>query len=240
MMWLVLLAGLLSVGGPAGELLEVVEGVVGGGAGDAPAPGPAPPILPETGAVLPATAAIAGMVLTTLIAAGTKHVNRDNILEHDTRRQMYEYIWETGAVHLRKIATALDLSTTNATWHLDKLVKAGMIGELKANGYRMYYPRGGGKLLRDQCLVAAQIQSDNAKAVVDYVADHPGSHQRQIARALDVNHGTARWHLSRLCEAGILASRDEGRQTVYRLTDHAEHVLAEMPPLEMFGEPQTA
>jgi predicted transcriptional regulator len=97
----------------------------------------------------------------------------------------------------------------------------------------MYYPKGGGRLLKEQCLIAGQVQSENARAILDYVCENPGSHQRQIARALDLNHGTARWHLSRFEENELLESRKEGRTTTYRLSDKTERVLSRMPPLAM-------
>lgn len=221
------LGTLLLVGG------DIVGWLLGDGGGSAPAPAPAPEIGVEPTVSLSPGLALASIAFTGVVAAGTRHITRKNVLEHDTRHAMYEYIWETGAAHLRRIADALDLSTTNATWHLDKLKDAGLIGQVKVNGYRMYYPKGGGRILKEQCLVAGQVQSENARAVLDYVADNPGSHQREIARALDVNHGTARWHLSRLDENGLLESREEGRTTTYRLSDRTERVLSEMPPLAM-------
>ncbi len=219
-----LLALLISAG-------DLLERLLSGGRSAPGAPAPAPETGFEAVATLDPSFAVASLALTAVLAAGTKHITRSNVLEHDTRQAMYEYIWETGAAHLRRIAETLDLSTTNATWHLDKLKDAGLIGEEKVNGYRMYYPKGGGRLLREQCLVAGQIQSENARAVMDYVAENPGSHQRQIARALGVNHGTARWHLSRLDENGLLESRSEGRTTTYRLSERAQRVMTEMPPL---------
>jgi len=156
-------------------------------------------------------------------------VTRDNVLDHPTRRQMMEFLAEAGSAHLRRIANALGLSTTNATWHLDKLVKAGLVGQAKANGFRMYYPKGGGRVMRDQCLVTAQLQSENARAVVGFLSAHPGAHQRQVARGLDVNHGTARWHLARLTEAGVLAAHKDGRLTRYRVSDEARLVLEAGP-----------
>lgn len=232
---------LLSLGGLLIGGDTLIEWLLGSGQGAAPvAPGPAPSMGLDPSGLLPPSAMIASLFFTGVIAAGTRHVTRDNVLDHESRHAMFEYIWETGAAHLRRIADALDLSTTNATWHLDKLVDANLIGEVKVNGYRMYYPKGGGRLLREQCLIAGQLQSDNARAVVDYVADNPGSHQREIARALDVNHGTARWHLSRLADNGILVSREEGRTTTYRLSEDTQRVLEEMPPLWMNVDAQPA
>ncbi len=196
-------------------------------------PTPAPPTSADVAPEFTFGIALASFAMTAAIAAGTRHITRKNVLEHETRQEMFEYIWEAGAVHLRQLAQTLDLSTTNATWHLDKLVDADLIGEVKVNSYRMYYPRGAGRLLREQCLVAGQIQSENARSIVDYVSNNPDSHQREIARALDVNHGTARWHLSRLEEAGLLESREKGRTTAYRLTARAERVLTDLPPRQL-------
>lgn len=228
MAWIVLTLVFLLSGVPPGG--HVIDDALDGSRDGVPgAPTPSTPLEAADIGGITAGAALFGLFLTTLLAAGTKHVTRDNVLEHHTRRKMYEFLWETGSAHLRRISTALDLSTTNATWHLDKLVKAGLVGEVKANGYRMYYPKGAGRILRDQCVLSAQVQSDNAQAVVDFVRDNPGSHQREIARALGVNHGTARWHLSKLTEAGVLEAVRNGRTTSYELTDHAKDVLTADP-----------
>ncbi|MDX1612424.1 MAG: winged helix-turn-helix transcriptional regulator [Candidatus Thermoplasmatota archaeon] len=230
----VLLLGLLFLTGAAAASGGAVEDLIGEeGTGEPGAPTSPAPFQPDGPQIAMGELFAVSLVMTTLITAGTKHINRDNVLEHDTRKAMHEYLWEVGSAHLRRIATALDLSTTNATWHLDKLRKADLVGEVKVNGYRMYYPKGGGRILRDQCLMAAQVQSENAQAVVEYVAEHPGSHQREIARALDVNHGTARWHLGRLAEAGILEERKEGRTTTYRLTEEAKEILIHAPPRQL-------
>lgn len=246
MRWFIVvaLASLTILAGAAassGDLQDEVDEVLkesGESNPGVPAPGSA---TPDAAPSVPGTELFAaGLVFTSLIAAGTKHVTRDNVLEHETREEIHSFLWETGSAHLRRIADVLDLSTTNATWHLDKLVKAGLVGEVKENGYRMYYPKGGGRILREQCLMAAQLQSDNAQAVVEYVAENPGSHQREIARALDVNHGTARWHLSRLADAGILQDAREGRTTTYRLTENAKEVLSARPPQQLEGLGQVA
>lgn len=246
MRWLIVvaLASLTLLAGAAastGEIQDQVEDVLkdgGEGSPGVPAPGSA---TPDASPAVPGVDLFAAsLAFASLIAAGTKHVTRENVLEHETREEIHSFLWETGSAHLRRISDALDLSTTNATWHLDKLVKAGLVGEVKENGYRMYYPKGGGRILREQCLMAAQLQSDNAQAVVEYVAENPGSHQREIARALDVNHGTARWHLSRLAEAGILQDAKEGRTTTYRLTEKAKEVLSARPPQQLEGLGQVA
>ncbi len=221
------LHGLLSSGG------HLLDRLINGGGSGPGAPGPSPEIGFEPLASIDPAFAIASLALTAVFAAGTRHITRHNVLDHDARQAMYEYIWETGAAHLRRIADTLDLSTTNATWHLDKLKDAGLIAEVKVNGYRMYYPKGGGKLLREHCFVAGHMQSENARDVLEYVQKNPGSHQRRIARALDINHGTARWHLSRLAENGLLESQKEGRMTTYRISEKTERVLTQMPPLQM-------
>ena len=227
MAWMLISLVLLTAGLPGAAVLEQA---IDGAGGNVPGTPVAQPDLPLTDVVTLSAGALATSVLLTgLIAAGTKHVTRDNVLEHEARRKMYELLWESGPMHLRRLATTLELSTTNATWHLDKLVKAGLVGEVKANGYRMYYPRGAGRIVRDQCLLTAQMQSENARAVVEYLADHPGAHQREVARALEVNHGTARWHLTRLAEAGVLEVERDGRAVSYALTPEASEAFRRGP-----------
>lgn len=50
----------------------------------------------------------------------------------------------------------------------------------------------------------------NAKRVLRYVLEHPGSYLRQIRRALDISMGTTQYHLGLLEKAGRIVSNKHG------------------------------
>ncbi|MBI4393771.1 MAG: winged helix-turn-helix transcriptional regulator [Euryarchaeota archaeon] len=139
-----------------------------------------------------------------LFLGGTKFVNSENVLENDARREIFNYIKTNPGVHLRATASALSLSTTNVLWHLRKLEQANLLNSKKLEGYKVYYPVEGGIEMRRMGLAMAVLRNPNAKTVLEFISGSPSSHQREIARAMGVNHGTIRWHLRKLQAVGLV------------------------------------
>lgn len=67
-------------------------------------------------------------------------------------------------------------------------------------------PRDGGTSL---------LMNPRRQRVFEYVWNHPGSHLRRISRDLRIPPQSLRWHLIRLQDGGILASRVVKGKTVY-------------------------
>ena len=156
---------------------------------------------------------------------GAKFVNQDNVLENDARRSIFEHIQAHPGVHLRAAATALDLSTTNVLWHLRKLEDANLVTSKKFEGYKVFYPVEGGVETKRKAIASSVLRNDNAHQILVYVSTNPSAHQREIARALGVNHGTIRWHLRKLEEAELIRPLKKEHTTHYFLSDLGQDAL---------------
>lgn len=167
--------------------------------------------------------ALVGLAASTLAAfaiiGGAKYVNSQNVLENEVRGEIYGFLRKSVGANLKQITDELALSTTNAVWHLRKLEQSGLVRSRKFNGYKIYYPVEGGVRARDLSCSASTLSNDNARTVFEFVAANPGSHQREIARVLGVNHGTVRWHLKKLRQAGLLVEMRNGKVSTYFPTD---------------------
>jgi DNA-binding MarR family transcriptional regulator len=51
--------------------------------------------------------------------------------------------------------------------------------------------------------------------IFQYVCNHPCSHLRDISRKLDISLQTARWHLSKLSEGGLVGADATGKKTLF-------------------------
>ena len=150
---------------------------------------------------------------------GAKFVNSGNVLENEARRHIFEYIQAHPGVHLRAAAQALELSTTNVLWHLRKLEDANLVTSKKFEGYKVFYPVEGGVETKRRAIAMAVLKNDNAVGILQYVTANPSAHQREIARALGVNHGTVRWHLRKLEEAGLVMPLKKEHTTHYYVSE---------------------
>lgn len=156
---------------------------------------------------------------------GAKFVNSGNVLENEARRQIFEHIQNHPGVHLRAAATQLNLSTTNVLWHLRKLEDANLVTSKKFEGYKVFYPVEGGVATKEKAIANSVLKNDNAQQILAYVSSNPSAHQREIARALGVNHGTVRWHLRKLEEAKLLAPIKKEHTTHYYVSELGNEAL---------------
>jgi predicted transcriptional regulator len=197
-------------------------------AGALPAAVPADPALPAS-SPLPDLVG-AGLVAAAGIAAwfvlGSRFSTPAEVLQNEVRQAIYVYLRQRVGANLKQITDDLRLTTTNAIWHLRKLEDAGLIHSRRFNGYKVFYPAEGGVEARKLSLSLTALANENARSVFEFVVSNPGTHQREIARALAVNHGTVRWHLKKLRRAEVLAETRSGKTSVYFPTDTGVAALA--------------
>ncbi|MDX1611236.1 MAG: winged helix-turn-helix transcriptional regulator [Candidatus Thermoplasmatota archaeon] len=160
-----------------------------------------------------------------MFRGGAKFVTKDNVLENETRADLYDFLGEKPGTHLRGIADELDLSTTNVLWHLRKLEDADLVRSKKLEGYKVFYRVEGGQEGKRRAMASSVLRNENAQSVLEYISAHPGAHQREIARALDVNHGTVRWHLRKMLNTDLLLQVRREHAIQYYLTDLGVQML---------------
>lgn len=165
-----------------------------------------------------------------LFQGGARFVTPAEVLQNDVRQQMFAYLKRTVGANLKQLTDDLGLTTTNAIWHLRKLEEAGLIHSRRFNGYKVFYPAEGGVEARRMSLGRTALQNENAQEVFEHVVGNPGTHQREIARALGVNHGTVRWHLKKLLSAELITETRQGKASAYVPTEIGLQALRDVGP----------
>ncbi len=186
---------------------------------------------------------ILGLVGAMAFSGGVKYIDRNNVMESPLRRSMYDYIRENPGAYLREISRALDINPTNTTWHLRKLAEAEYVRSQMSNGLKLYYPIEGGIKSKTDAVSGAILKNENARTIVAYLLAHPGGHQREMARALGVNHGTVRWHLKKLVGAGFINEHADGSAYKYYISQEGMEFLSnsgEMTAIEGAAPPEPA
>lgn len=165
-------------------------------------------------------AALAGLAYY-LGVGGLRHVDKNNVLEHPMRQSLLEVVETEPGVHLRELAQRHETAVTNTQWHLRKLEMAGLVKTQKVQGRRLYYPTAGGQASKVQAVQNAAMQNPNARRIMDYLVAQPGTNQRSLAEALDMNPGTVRWHLRKMESANMVRCVQDGTQSRYFPTDQS-------------------
>ncbi|HUR69152.1 MAG TPA: helix-turn-helix domain-containing protein [Candidatus Thermoplasmatota archaeon] len=171
---------------------------------------------------------LAGLAAAGLFFGGARFVTPTEVLQNDVRQRIYAYLKERVGANLKQVTDDLTLTTTNAIWHLRKLEEAGLIHSKRFNGYKVFYPAEGGVEARRMSLGKTALANGNAQEVFEHVVANPGTHQREIARALGVNHGTVRWHLKKLLGAELIVETRRGKASSYEPTPMGLAALREV------------
>ncbi len=199
------------------EALTLLDDVIGDnepGAGDDAAP-PADPEKPGfadrvrdafyTEAVAFSAAGLAAILVSVGgFAAVTRYISPKEALKNPQRSMLYGFIRGNPGVHLKQLSEEFAMKTSSILWHIRKLESAELVNSERVNGYRVFYPCEGGVEVKRVSRALAALQNDNAARVYGYVQHNPGATAATLTQRLGLHGGTARWHLRKLREHGLL------------------------------------
>ncbi|MBI2077262.1 MAG: helix-turn-helix domain-containing protein [Euryarchaeota archaeon] len=148
---------------------------------------------------------------------------REDLLELETRRRLFEAVTGFPGLHLRELARQLGLDPNHAKYHLTYLEKHGLVSSKKEEGYWRFFPREAGSVgLRD-------VVSVDKKRVLSFLRrpvplhtvlillDRGRATQGELAAVVGVAQATLHYHLGKMEASGLVVSRREGRERVYEL-----------------------
>ncbi|MFW9915681.1 MAG: winged helix-turn-helix transcriptional regulator [Candidatus Thorarchaeota archaeon] len=132
-----------------------------------------------------------------------------SLLMHPARRRIYSLVCESPGTYFHRIGEVLEIPTGTLAWHLRKLQEDGLIGTIKHSGKRIYFPVG----LRspDVEKIFMVLQNETTQKVFLHVLNNKGQTQTEIASELNLNHDTARYHLSVLENVELVEMIRDGR-----------------------------
>lgn len=141
----------------------------------------------------------------------------ESILMNQTRLNIFQYLCNYPCAHLRGISRDLEIATPTATWHLKKMIDAGLITEKKVGKSTLFYPSD---LIEDEDVaVLALLSTDRARLVFLHTQQKPGETQKELYGALRISHQSVRWYASKLEELGMISSVEDGKYKRYYPTN---------------------
>ncbi|HVL47414.1 MAG TPA: winged helix-turn-helix transcriptional regulator [Candidatus Thermoplasmatota archaeon] len=135
-------------------------------------------------------------------------MDRD-ILRHEGRAAIHRYVGAHPGAHTTQIADALGLGWGTAVYHLNLLESRKLVKARRAGNQRCYFAAGAVAPEAQAATVA--VKNDRARGIAQYVRDHPGATQKDVARALGMSAALASWHVKRLTAANVLSVERIGK-----------------------------
>lgn len=151
---------------------------------------------------------------------------RDELLEHPTRAEIYALVDQTPGIHFSRIADELDIGRANLSQHLEQLEHGDLLVEESVGGYRCYFLPGTVPADLRPCL--AMVKADGAREIVDVLGETGETTLSDLADEAGLAVSTVTHHVDRLRTVGAVSTRRERGRRWIGLTDRGHRLAAQM------------
>lgn len=134
-------------------------------------------------------------------------VKREEVLDHEVRELVYDYVKTHPGEHFRAILTKLGLTNGTLVHHLHTLERQNFIKSERDGPFKRFYPTG--RQLTEDVLEINGIQ----KKILDAVTTNPGMTQKDLALQLQTSPPTINYHVKALSGVRLLNIKREGKNT---------------------------
>jgi DNA-binding transcriptional ArsR family regulator len=131
------------------------------------------------------------------------------VLDLQARRRIVEFIRESPGLHMRELASRLDMPVSTLEYHCYQLTKHGHLVTRESAGFKSYYP-GEGMDRRDKDVLYL-VRHLAPRRICAHLLLHPGATPKELRETLDFSAPTLTFHLNKLRGAGIVTEEPAGR-----------------------------
>lgn len=135
-------------------------------------------------------------------------ITRSDVLDHDTRKRLYDALKAEPGLSIRTLAERLDVSRSTARHHVRMLQDADMVDAFMLGRCRVHHVTGD----KQAAMRRHVLRNENRARIAAAIQEGERSIS-EIADAVDANVGSVHFHLEKLCEAGLAKRRENGRVT---------------------------
>ena len=147
----------------------------------------------------------------TVLGFALYHRIRPNAaLENETRKTIFDAVCAQPGLGVHEIGRLAGVSYSTATYHLERLVGAGMI-VMTPDGNKLCYYKNGGAFTETERRILPLVKNEEAAKLFEAIVESPGTYRAALAERLGVTATTINWHLRRLREAGLVDETRAGR-----------------------------
>ncbi len=142
---------------------------------------------------------------------------KEDALELETRRAIYEYIAKYPGTYLRAIEKATGFQMGLLEYHLQYMEKHGILSS-EDDGYRKRYFVKEEVQYLDKAVISILRQKTPREIIIHIMLNRRASFQ-EIQKVMNISKSTLSFHLKKMTESDMLVVEKEGRQNIYSVKD---------------------
>ena len=131
----------------------------------------------------------------------------DAALDLENRRRIFQFVSGFQGAHLREVQRAVGLEIGVLDYHLDYLVKNGLLTSRKEMGRKRYFTKA---LSPGDKALLAVLRQGVLRRLLMHILLNPGCTFRELHALSGTSKSTLSFHLKRLRGTGLVVRIDEG------------------------------
>lgn len=159
---------------------------------------------------------------------------KDEILELETRRKIYDLVSSNPGLHLSKIADILKMRISLVEYHLLFLERHNTIRSVKESGYTRYYIEG--EIGTADKKILSILRQKVPLNIILYLLKGDNSQHKDILKNVNVSPSTLSYHLKKLVNNEIVNVNSQGEDRGYSINDKEQiiKILVQYKPYNLF------
>lgn len=145
------------------------------------------------------------------------HDNEEDVLELETRKEIFEYVQANPGAHFSQLKRDLDMETGLVQHHLSTLEDYDVLTSEDHQGKRRLFVAE--ELAEEERAILSSLRYETTRHILLFLVEESTARNGAIAEELGVSPPTVSWHISRLVENGIVSEVEDGRTTYYTVAD---------------------
>jgi DNA-binding transcriptional ArsR family regulator len=142
---------------------------------------------------------------------------KEEALELEARRRIYEYILATPGTHLRGVHRAVRLPFGQVLYHLNYLEKLELVVVKKDGKFSRYFVKN--LIGRREKDVISVLRHEVPRTISVLLLFYKELSHKQILEHVEVSPSTLSFHLAKMVDAEVVTREQRGRESIYRLAD---------------------
>lgn len=130
------------------------------------------------------------------------NILKQNILELEKRRKIYNFILEYPGLHIREISRRIDIPFSTLDYHLNYLKKRGLLKAKSEERYNRYYVTN--KIGNKEKKILSFLRKDTPRGVILLLLAYVACSQTEISENLEKDPSTISFHLKKLESMDII------------------------------------
>ena len=141
---------------------------------------------------------------------------KDEILENENRKKIYEVIEVNPGIHFRELQRVLDIPLTTLEYHLSYMMRKRILFAETDEHFKRFYAK---PLDDEDKKVLSALRQKRLREIVFLVLTNEKAKYQFFADYLKLPRSTLSFYLKYLVEKGILAKEKVGYETIYTVKD---------------------